>query len=159
MICASPASSVQQPLGRVHRPWDEGSRHRHDQQLLPRQPDHQTGNLRCGSFAHHKPSVPLVPWPVNCANMPSKKKKTTPRQKSQFSLWLITFCFYKDAEARALAKERQKKDNHNLSKSHIRPAQLRTRVCCCSVSLPQSGRWTLDGGQWTVIFAALCPFS
>lgn len=33
----------------------------------------------------------------------------------------IAFCFWQDAEARAMAKERQKKDNHNLSEYALFP--------------------------------------
>lgn len=95
-------------------------------------------------------SFPSVPCPLNRAKR---------RQRSRFSLWLITFCFYKDAEARALAKERQKKDNHNLSKFPIHPAQLQLHRRCGSVSLLQRPFQTAAGGQWTVIFAASCRFS
>lgn len=110
--------------------------------------------LHVTSSSGARESFSSVPCPVNRAKCRQKK-----RQRSQFSFWLITFCFYKDAEARALAKERQKKDNHNLSKFHLRPAQLQLRLSCCSVSLLQRHFQTADGGQWTVIFAALCRFS
>lgn len=36
----------------------------------------------------------------------------------------IAFCFWQDAEVRAMAKERQKKDNHNLSEYALSPPPL-----------------------------------
>lgn len=123
-----PAPPVQQSLRRVHRPWDEGASHRHDQQLLSRQPEHQTRTLRCESwkllasylsffcvkFAQARPyNQDALSWkgfflPVMLTALRNRDPVS--------SLELITFCYCKDAEARALAKERQKKDNHNLSK-------------------------------------------
>lgn len=86
------------------------------------------------------------PLPVNDGKCQQKK-----RQRSQLSLQLTTFCFYKDAEARALAKERQKKDNHNLSKSDIHAASLNLHLCCCTGTL---SRWTVDCN-----FCSQCCFS
>lgn len=123
------APPVQQSLGRVHGPWDEGSSHRHDQQLLSCQPDHQTGNLRCGTRAHR--------LQLGCSRG-SFPTASLSRKWRQFSVSLITVCFYKDAEARALAKERQKKDNHNLSRFP------RLCVSAAAQALSDSGQWTVD---------------
>lgn len=102
-------------------------------------------HLTTGSGAREK-KLPLSMFPVLYIVQKAAGKNAPQVPSSAF--WLITFCFYKDAEARALAKERQKKDNHNLSKFHPHPAPLST-----------ASQRAVDGGQWTIICAALYPFS